>query len=108
MRLPPKIRIMVATSTTVESALMVGETPNRIIEYIFSGSVLDPTTATQNLLTKPSKERVNARRAQAKTPRSMSCNVIRKNLGTGDAGNTSVPSSTERTTAESRTPTTVV
>ena len=45
---------MVTTSTTVERALMVGETPNRIIEYIFSGSVLDPTPATKNVMTKSS------------------------------------------------------
>src|SRR5215211_8530370 len=107
-RLPPRIRTIVEISTTVESALMVGETPNRIIEYIFNGSVLDPTPATKNVMTKSSKESVNARRAPAMTPGRMSGSVIRKNVWTGVAPKSWAASSMDWSIPESRARTTMV
>jgi hypothetical protein len=63
-----KIAIVVTTRMIVLIALMVGSTPRLTIEYTRSGSVVEPTPATKNVMTKSSKDMVKARSAPATTP----------------------------------------
>jgi hypothetical protein len=61
-----KMHVSVTTSITVATALTTGETPNRSIEKILSGSVVELAPDTKKVSTKSSNENVNARRAPAR------------------------------------------
>lgn len=59
---------MVPANIRVEIALIVGEIPKRIIEYIFNGNVVDPGPATKNVITKSSIDSVRDIKKAAKIP----------------------------------------
>ena len=52
-------KIEIAISKT-DRAFTTGETPNLIIEYILSGRVEEPGPETKKVITKSSKDNVNA------------------------------------------------
>lgn len=77
-------------------ALIVGSTPRRTIEYTRSGSVVEPTPATKNVMTKSSNDIVNARSAAATTPGRICGSVTRKNVVSGSAPRSIAASSRSR------------
>lgn len=56
---------------TKESALITGDTPKRIIEYTYSGSVVEPGPDTKKVMTKSSSDMVTAIKNPDKIPGKM-------------------------------------
>lgn len=59
---------IVPTSKSVDIAFITGEMPNRTIEKICSGSVVEPGPATKNVMTKSSIDNVKAIKNAATIP----------------------------------------
>ena len=51
-----------------ESAFITGDTPKRIIEYTYSGKVVEPGPDTKKVITKSSRDMVTAIRKPDKIP----------------------------------------
>src|SRR5690606_27733198 len=70
----------VATSMRVDSALILGLTPNLTMENTCRGRVVEPGPAVKNVMMKSSIDTVRARRAPAATPGSTSGSVTRRKV----------------------------
>src|SRR6266852_6345538 len=83
MRDAVKMHVSVTTSMTVATALTTGEMPNRSIEKILSGSVVEFAPDTKKVSTKSSNENVNASRPPARMAGYRSGIVMRRSASSG-------------------------
>src|ERR1700694_196189 len=97
-----KMHVRVTTSITVATALTTGETPNRSMEKILSGSVVEDGPDTKNVSTKSSNENVNARRPPARMAGYRRGIVMRRRVTSGVAPRSAAASSSVRSIPTSR------